>query len=132
MVFSFGSDRVIKSAFGIRWVAYIILFGLGIFQLKYGNWMALIAFAFVVCAWSIIIVSGTALAAQLSPSARVKALEYFTLNALAGVIGASLGGWVAGLWGYKFIAMVAIIGVGLGLILSLLLPSVNSKAEKPV
>ena len=127
----FGSDRVIKSAFGIRWAAYIFLLGLGFFQLKYGNWMAIIAFAFVVCAWSIIIVSGTALAAQLSPVGEGEGLGIFNaFNALAGVIGASLGGWVAGLWGYKFIALVAVLGVGLGLILSFLLPAVQAKDKK--
>ena len=92
--------------------------------------MKQIAFAFVVCSWSIIIVGGTALAAQLSPVGEGESLGLFNaFNALAGVIGASLGGWVAGLWGYKFIALVAILGIGLGLLLIFLIP-VNQAKEK--
>ncbi len=127
----YGSARVIRAALGLRWLAFIGLFVLGFTRLGYENVLALLAFAIVVCAWSLISVSGTTLAAQLSPVGEGEGLGIFNAtNALAGVIGASLGGWVAGMWGYNFIAGVAVAGVVLGLVLSILLPAVHAKAEK--
>jgi uncharacterized membrane protein YeaQ/YmgE (transglycosylase-associated protein family) len=38
-------------------------------------------------------------------------------NAIAGVIGAALGGWVAGRWGYNAASVLAVVGVVLGLAL---------------
>jgi DHA1 family tetracycline resistance protein-like MFS transporter len=126
----FGSVRVIRAAYGIRWLAYLCLLGLGFFHLGFQNILALMAFAFVVCAWSLISVSGTTLAAQLSPVGEGEGLGLFNAtNALAGVIGAALGGWVAGVWGYNFIAGVAVAGLALGLLLSFWLSAVRTKAK---
>ncbi|MDD5369283.1 MAG: MFS transporter [Anaerolineaceae bacterium] len=127
----YGSARVIRTALGIRWLAYVSLFAIGFTHLRFQNWWALFAFAFVVCAWSLISVSGTTLAAQLSPVGEGEGLGIFNAtNALAGVMGAALGGWVAGFWGYNFIAVVAVVGVALGLVLSLFLSTIHAKVEK--
>jgi nitrate/nitrite transporter NarK len=63
----FGPGRVLRAAQGIRCLAYIGLFGLGFTRQGIENWLVFIAFGSVVCAWSLISVSGTTLAAQLSP-----------------------------------------------------------------
>lgn len=126
----YGPVRVMRAALGIRGLAYIGLFGLGFAYFGFQNWLVIFAFAFVVCAWSIISVSGTTLAAQLSPVGEGEGLGIFNAaNALAGVLGASLGGWVAGLWGYNFLAALGVIGVALGLMLSFLLPAAQAKVE---
>ncbi len=121
---NYGSVKVFRAALGLRWLAYICLLGLGFSHMGFGNVLAMVAFGIVVWAWSLISVSGTTLAAQLSPVGEGEGLGIFNAtSALAGVIGAGLGGWVAGLWGYNIIAMVAVLGVVLGTGLSFLLPS---------
>ena len=47
------------------------------------------------------------------------------VTAIAGVLGAVLGGWAAGVWGYNSIVFLALLGVAVGLGLSFL---VNKKA----
>ena len=126
----YGPVRVMRAALGIRWLAYVGLLGLAFARFGFQGGLALLAFAFVVCAWSLISVSGTTLAAQLSPVGEGEGLGIFNAtNALAGVIGASLGGWVAGRWGYSSIAALAVAGVGLGLVLSFLLSAAEAKSE---
>ncbi len=50
------------------------------------------------------------------------------VNALSGVIGAALGGWVAGVWGYATTSIIAVAGVASGLILSYLFRGKESKS----
>jgi DHA1 family tetracycline resistance protein-like MFS transporter len=127
---NYGPVRVLRASLGIRWMAYMGLLALGFIHLGFQNGLALLSFAFIVCAWSIISVSGTTLAAQFSPVGEGEGLGiYNATNALAGVLGASLGGWVAGLWGYNSIAALAVGGITLGLVLSFLLPTVRAKEK---
>jgi len=51
-------------------------------------------------------------------------------TAIAGVIGAVLGGWAAGLWGYNSIVILALLGVSLGLGLSFLASRQENPAKK--
>ncbi len=126
----YGAARVLRSSIGVRGLAYIGLFSLGLIKLGPYNWLALLAFGFVVCAWSLISVSGTALAAQLSEVGEGQGLGiYNATNALAGVAGAALGGWAAQLWGYNFIVALAVGGAALGVILSIMLPAVRAKKK---
>jgi uncharacterized membrane protein YeaQ/YmgE (transglycosylase-associated protein family) len=70
-------------------------------------------------------VSGTALAARLSPVGEGEGMGIFNATtAIAGVIGAVLGGWAAVVWGYSSIVTLALLGVTLSLGLSFL---VNKK-----
>ena len=128
---SIGPVRVLRISLGIRWLAYIGLLALGFTHLGFQDRLALLGFGFVVCAWSLISVSGTTLAAQLSPVGEGEGLGIFNATyALAGVIGAALGGLAAGLWGYNFVAALAVAGVAIGLVLSLLLPAAHSQVKK--
>jgi predicted MFS family arabinose efflux permease len=82
--------------------------------------LALVGFLFVVLAWSLLSVSGTALTARLSPIGEGEGIGIFNAaTALSSVIGAALGGWIAGRWGYSGATVLAMGGVSLGLILSL-------------
>lgn len=124
----FGSVRVLRISLVIRLVAFVSLLALGFTQFGVQGWLALVAFAFVVFAWSLMSVSGTALAARLSPVGEGEGMGIFNaVNALSGVVGAALGGWVAGTWGYATTSIVAVAGVTSGLILSYLFTGKESK-----
>lgn len=115
----FGSVPILRVSLVIRLAAFVGLFVLGFAHFGFQGWLALVAFAFVVFAWSLMSVSGTALAASLSPVGEGEGMGIFNaVNALSGVIGAALGGWVAGIWGYATTSVVAVAGVTFGLILS--------------
>jgi len=122
----FGAGKVMRAAQGIRLLAYLGLMGLVFVQSGFKDVLALIGFGFVVCAWSLISVSGTSLAASLSPVGEGEGLGiYNATNALAGVLGAILGGWVAGTWGISFIPIVAVAGLILGVAISFFLPGLK-------
>jgi len=117
----FGSTLVLRSSLALRLAAFVGLFTLGFTHFGFQGWLALLAFAFVVLAWSLMSVSGTALAAKLSPVGEGEGLGIFnSVNAVSGVVGAALGGWVAGNWGYTTTSIVAVAGVASGLLLSLI------------
>jgi DHA1 family tetracycline resistance protein-like MFS transporter len=119
-----GAGWVLRVSWGIRLAAYAGLFGLAFFHFNAAAWLAILGFGLVVCAWSLISVSGTALAAQLSPVGEGEGLGIFNaVSALAGVLGAAMGGWAATRWGYASVPLLGIIGLGLGLALGFRLPS---------
>jgi len=113
-----GPGRVFQIGLGVRWAAFA---GMGILSLAApgaGRWLALPVFGLVVLAWSLLSVSGTAIAAGLSPNGEGEGMGIFNAaNALANVIGAALGGWIAGIGGYRLLLVAAVMGVGLGMIL---------------
>jgi MFS transporter, DHA1 family, tetracycline resistance protein len=118
----YGPARVLKISLGLRLAAFAGMLGL-VFRPSDGatGWLALLAFAFVVWAWSLMSVSGTALAARLSPAGEGQGLGIFNATtAVAGILGALLAGWAAGVWGYGSIVALALAGVALGLGLSFL------------
>lgn len=123
----FGATTILRGSMVIRLLAFVILFTLGLIRLSSSAWLALLAFAFVVLAWSLMSVSGTDLAATLSTAGEGEGLGIFNaITALAGVIGAILGGWVAGIWGYNATPIVAVVGLALSLLLSAMLKREDS------
>ena len=116
----YGAARILRISLVMRLAAFAGLFALSFSQFGFQDGFALLAFTLVVFAWSLMSVTGTALAAALSPVEEGEGIGIFNaVNALAGVIGAALGGWVAGRWGYAATALVAVIGVTCGLLLSI-------------
>jgi MFS family permease len=116
----FGPLRVLRIAWVMRLAAALALFGLGYTALSISGWLALLAFALIVLAWSVISVAGTTLAAGLSAAGEGEGLGIFNAaTALAGVLGAVLGGWAAGVWGYNSLAFLGAAGVALGLVIVL-------------
>jgi MFS family permease len=74
----------------------------------------------VILSWSLLSVSGTALTARLSQGAEGEGMGLFNAaTALAGVTGAALGGWVAEHWGYHIALGLPVVGIALGLLLTL-------------
>jgi len=118
----YGATGVLRISMGLRLFAFIGLLWLGLSPAAGSmGLLALLAFAFVVWAWSLMSVSGTTLAARLSPVGEGQGLGIFNaITAVAGVLGALLGGWAAGLWGYNAIVLLALGSVALGLGLSFL------------
>jgi len=77
---------------------------------------------FVVLAWSLLSVAGTALTANLAPASEGAGMGLFNaVTALAGVVGAVLGGCAAQNWGYAAVPGLAAAGVALGLLLVFLI-----------
>ena len=118
----FGSTRVLRLGFGIRLLAFGAILGLGLAHIDSAAWLALLGFTIVVLSWSLLSVSGTALAANLSPVGEGEGLGIFNAaTAVAGTLGAALGGWVAGQWGYAVVSILAVAGMALGLLLTITL-----------
>ena len=112
-----GPLAVLRDALSLRIAAFFALTVLARLSLPGRGWLALLFFLFVVLAWSLLSVSSTALVAGLSPKNEGEGMGIFNaVTAVSGVIGAALGGWVAGLWGYAAIPIMGIVGVGAGLV----------------
>ena len=118
-----GPARILRVSLVLRLLAFAGLLWLGFLPVSSAlGFAALATFGLVVWAWSLMSVSGTALAARLSPIGEGQGLGIFNaVTAVAGVLGAILGGWAAGVWGYSAILVLALLGVIIGLALSLLL-----------
>jgi predicted MFS family arabinose efflux permease len=114
-----GAAWVLRGALGVRLLAFLAMLALGLTHLGGQTWLALLAFTFVVLAWSFISVSGTALTAHLSTIGEGEGMGIFNaVTAVAGVMGAALGGWLAGRWGYSAALILAVVGVALGVLLT--------------
>ncbi len=119
-----GPSSVLRTALLVRVLAFVGLFGLASAPSGPLALLALPAFALVVLAWSLLSVSGTALTARLSPVGEGIGMGLFNATtALASVIGAVLGGLVAGLIGYAAVLGLAVAGNVLGLLLVLAIRS---------
>jgi MFS family permease len=114
-----GPSRVLRLAFSVRLLAFCGLFGLGLTRLEGRGWLALLSFLCIVLSWPLLSVSGTALTARLAQKNEGEGIGLFhATSALAGVVGAALGGWVAAHAGYHAAVGLAVVGVALGLTLS--------------
>ncbi|MDW8402981.1 MFS transporter [Chloroflexus sp.] len=116
-----GALAMVRQSLAARAVAFALIWMVG--GVASLHWMALVFFTFVVLSWSFISVSATAFTAQLAPFSEGEGLGLFNAaSALANIIGASLGGWLAVQFGYPAIMLFATIGVALGLAGTFALP----------
>jgi predicted MFS family arabinose efflux permease len=121
-----GPERVLKGALSLRWLAFISLVGLGFLPFTGRAWLALLCVIVVILSWSMISVSGTALTARLSQGGEGEGMGQFNAaTALAGVTGAALGGWVAERWGSHIALGLPVVGIALGLLLTLMVRPVR-------
>lgn len=129
------SDRsspasVLRIALAVRLLAFLGLLILGFTRYGGRGYLALLAFLFVVLAWSLLSVSGTALTAELSPVGEGEGMGLFNAaTAVAGVIGSAVGGWIAGRWGYPAALGLAVTGVAIGLAIAVAVRPVHPKEE---
>jgi DHA1 family tetracycline resistance protein-like MFS transporter len=122
-----GPASVLRAGLGLRLAA-----GLGLVLLELTHfgpgWLALAGFLVIVLAWSLLSVSSTAWAAQLSPVGEGEGLGIFNaVTALASVIGAAFGGWVASSWGYTSALSLAAGGVASGLAITFALRQTRTR-----
>lgn len=109
-----GALALVRQSLAARAAAFTLLWIVG--DIAALHWTALVFFTFVVLSWSFISVSATAFTAQLAPSGEGEGLGLFNAaSALANIIGAGIGGWIAVQFGYPAVILFATIGVALGL-----------------
>lgn len=94
-------------------------------------WWAALAFTPIPVAWSPLIVTGTAAAAQLSSLNEGKALGIFNATtAIASVLSALAAGWIADLLSYTWVLILAAVSTAIGAALLLPLLKHNKSSAK--
>ena len=125
----YGALAVFRWALVIRVLAFLALLTIGFANNGAGGVLAIISFGFVVMAWSILSVTGTQITAQFSEEHEGEGLGLFNASTgLAGFLGAVIGGWSAGMWGYKVVPALGVGGVAVGMLMS---GKVKPPASKP-
>ncbi len=115
----FSSARVFQAGLLIRLAAMAGMLLLGLAHPLGLGVLGLACFLFIVLAWSLLSVAGTAITAETSPIGTGEGMGIFNATtAVAGVLGAALGGWAAGSWGYQAVPFLGLGGVLLGFLLS--------------
>ncbi|MGE3535905.1 MAG: MFS transporter [Candidatus Tectimicrobiota bacterium] len=110
---------VLRAAFTVRTVAFCGLLGLHCWQETARSWLALGCLGLLVLSWALLSVSGTAMTARLAQQREGEGIGLFNAtSALAGVLGAALGGWIASNRGFEAVLVLAVLGVTLGNILT--------------
>jgi DHA1 family tetracycline resistance protein-like MFS transporter len=123
-----GTRRVMLAGFGARLVAVAVILVLGITHTVGLSWLALLGFVMIVLAWSLLSVSSTALAADLSPAGEGAGLGLFNaVTALAGVLGSFLGGAIAGASGFPAALGLALAGILAGLMIFVIARNLREK-----
>jgi MFS family permease len=116
---AYGPERVLRAALGVRLLAFLTLLGLGAVSVSNQSNLALVGLPLIVLPWSLLSVSSIALTAHLSPVGEGTGMGMLNAtSAIAGLIGAILGGWLAAHWGYHAVLGVAATGLALGLALA--------------
>jgi MFS family permease len=116
------SDRiaplfVVQIGLGLRLLALSAM--LVILVIHRLQWVSLIAFVAVVIAWSLLSVSSAGLVARVSPVGEGSGMGIFNAaTAVAGVLGAAIGGWAAMRWGYRAALELATAASSLGVLLT--------------
>lgn len=118
----YGPARLVHAALGMRFLAFGVLWGVSLTTWESRSWLAFLGYFSVVLAWPALSVGGTAWTARLARRREGEGLGLFNATtALAGVLGAGLGGWLSSSWGLHAVWGLVTAGVGLGLWLTLTL-----------
>lgn len=113
-----GSGRVYQFGLWLRLIGFALLILPLIVPLGHRFAFAAVGFGLIVIAWPILSVSGTDLAARLAPFSEGAAMGLFNAAlALATVIGAFASGPLMAAFGYRSIAVMALVGIGLSIVL---------------
>ena len=111
-----GAVRLLQLGFGVRVLAFLGFATIGVWSGIYHPTNAMFFFLFVVLAWSFLSVAGTEVTFELSRSNEGEGIGvYNAATAVAGVLGAVVGGWLADRYGYDAIPMFAFITITAGL-----------------
>ena len=114
-----GPARVLRAGLGARLLACVALFSLGCAPVSSHSSLTLLGLILIVLPWSLLSVSSTALTAHLSPVGEGTGLGMLNATmAIAGMLGAMVGGWFAAHWGYHAVLGPTVTGLTLGLSLA--------------
>jgi predicted MFS family arabinose efflux permease len=126
----FGATRVLQVGLAVRLAALLALLGLGWATFGDRAWLAIPAFIILDQAWALLSVSGTVLASRLAPTIQGEGMGLFnTAAALASLVGAAAGGWVADRAGYPAVWVFGIVGVAGALLLAVWLRPARDPAH---
>ena len=121
-----GAARVLRLGFAVRLLALVILAALAYTPVPGRSAWAELWFAVVVASWAPIGMSGAAVAAQRATTGEGEAIGIFTAaTAVAGAIGAAIGGAAAGWWGYGAVPVVGAACIIAGLLISVADPGAH-------
>jgi MFS transporter, DHA1 family, tetracycline resistance protein len=117
-----GATRVLQGGLAVRLAVYLALVGLAGATFGGRGALALVGFALVSLTFPALSVSSTLLTSTLSAGKEGEGMGLYTATAaLAGLLGAAGGGWIAAQAGYGATLVVAAAGMAAALALSLLL-----------
>jgi predicted MFS family arabinose efflux permease len=126
-----GATRLLQVGLVVRLAALLLLLGLGVSTFDGRALLALPAFIILDQAWSLLSVSGTVLASRLASRSQGEGMGLFnTAAALASLVGAAIGGWVAQQAGYNAVWAFGIAGVGGALLLAVWLRPARRAAHQ--
>jgi MFS family permease len=115
-----GSRVVFQAGVALRLTGFFLLGLPFVLMLPWVRFIALAGFLLVMLAWPVISVSGTALAARLTPVSEGAAIGLLNAaGALATVAGTFTGGPLVHAWGYGVVTLLAIAGLGVAELLML-------------
>lgn len=119
-----GSVWVLRVGLGTRLLAFGALVILGYAPGRHHSLLALVGFTCLVLPWSLLSVSSTILTARLSPVGEGTGMGLLNgTTAVAGVLGAMVGGGLAAHWGYHTVLGLAVASLALGLACACLMRS---------
>ena len=126
---NYGASIVYQIGLWLRFGGFIILLITLFLPLGWKSTISSIGFAIIVLSWPILSVSGTGLAAYLTPFSEGAAMGLFNASlALATVIGAFLSGPLIAIFGYKVIVVMALFLIIVAIPLGYDLTEGHSKA----
>ncbi len=115
----FGPTLVFRAALGARLMALVGLVGAAERAFAGREVVVVLAFTIVALCFPLLSVSTTVLTSRLAPSGEGESMGLYTAaTALAGLLGAVLGGWAAAGFGYAAPLVLAAVSVLAGLLLS--------------
>jgi MFS family permease len=116
---TYGPVWVLRAALGVRLLAFLTIFSLRHAPASSQSILALLSVTCIVLPWSLFSVSSTALTAHLSPVGTGTGMGMLNATtAIAGMMGAMVGGWLAVHWGYHAVLGLAVAGLAVGLVLA--------------
>ncbi len=128
-----GATRVLQGGLLIRLVCLVLLVWLGLVDFPGDEWIAVSAVMVVVMTGSVLTISGTVITSALTALRPGEGMgDFNAVNALAGLSGSAMGGYIAGKTSYDAAWVMGAVGVGIGFLLSLSLKSTPTAATPPV
>lgn len=127
----YGSKRVHMSALGLRLLGFVLLLVPTFLMRDHVMALATVGFAAIVLAWSVLSVTGTTLAARLTPFSEGKAMGLMNVALASAVVaGTVLSGPLVGHFGYAAVAVLGVGGLTVSLVLAAFLPPRETSAVR--